>query len=138
MEKYIKINVLILEASEESRTERSEIYSPFPRKRHTKSLYLSVDLERERERERLPPRRLSLDRCRFLSFDGETFRSRSLSRSLSGVRDRFLSSLEGDVSRSFLSASSPAICHGKRGYLLYPKYCSKLFIDNLLSLITTQ
>lgn len=40
-------------------------------------------------------------------------RSRSRSRSLSGERERFLSSLTGDASRSFLSASSPAICGGE-------------------------
>lgn len=37
-------------------------------------------------------------------------RSRSRSLSRSGERERFLSSFTGDASRSFLSASSPAIC----------------------------
>lgn len=113
-----KRRCLILEALKEPR-KMFEIYPSFSCNIHAKSLYLSVDLERERERERLPPRRLSLERCRFLSFDGEDFRSRSLSRSLSGVRDRFLSSLEGDASRSFLSASSPAICCGQEEGLLH-------------------
>lgn len=70
--------------------------------------HLSADLERDRERERLRLR--SRDRCRFRSLAGELLRSRSRSLSRSGERERFLSSFTGDASRSFLSASSPAIC----------------------------